>query len=239
MTMNKKASHVGFVLSFVIFIAFLVFVFEILEPALNAKFIKKEAFNVIESIIIKDITSEITTLTIKIDDEKGLSNGKDCIKFDGLHDFIVGNLTVKDFSNNGLKYYQQEQFYVEKINKSNRFFKIYRSNDFISNQEGMGGCDLISEGDYVRGLMRDESYVVQTKFQNILYRYDSDYENLREEINVPLAYEFGIFLVLENGTSIGRGTTTTSKSIYVEETPVKYMDENINITLGHLVIAVW
>jgi len=60
--MNKKGSHVGFILSFAIFITFIVFLFVVFNPRINFKQNKEPILNHLETELLIMFDSDLTNI---------------------------------------------------------------------------------------------------------------------------------------------------------------------------------
>ena len=65
---NCKGSHVGMILSFVIFVGFLFFVFTILQPKLNFSGNKQDFLDYLELELIKNVSANFSIANININE---------------------------------------------------------------------------------------------------------------------------------------------------------------------------
>jgi len=101
---NKRGSHISFIISFVLFISFLIFFIGIIKPFEKAETGKNSLLKHLENEIIKNVTENVDVISVI--EKVGGSN--DCSNINGL---IGKNIFLE---NNGL-------------------IKIYSSNEFSSN----------------------------------------------------------------------------------------------------------
>ena len=122
------------------------------------------------------------------------------------------------------------------------FFKIYNSEEL---EERSGGefttCRLYDSGlgQYTIGLVRTDQYIFETKVNNLINEYETDYDNLKDDLNIPPGSEFGFSLIYSNQTRIGTEEKEISTNIYSQEIPVQYVDGQANINSGFINILVW
>ncbi len=239
---NKKGSHVGIVLSFVIFITFLVFLYTIVEPTMSTQRNKEALLDHLKIELMKRFSANLTSVSLTI--EKELP--QPCIKLLNLKTElnIVSTVIVKDglgkiFPNRIF----ENNLEIDREGDDNAFFfKIYYSEKF---EEVSGGtfsnCRpyMRGPGGYTIGLVRTDKYIFETKVIEIIDQYENDYDNLRSELKIPLGNEFGFGLIYNDDTKIGIEGQNISTNIYVEEIPIQYVDEEANINLGFINIQVW
>ena len=61
--MNKRGSHVGVILSFAIFITFMVFLYFIIEPAIRIQGDKQNILDNLERELLEKFSANLTTYT--------------------------------------------------------------------------------------------------------------------------------------------------------------------------------
>lgn len=239
--MNKKGSHVGVVLSFVIFVTFLSFLYLILEPPMRIQKGKESLLDYLKIELTERFSEDLTSASVTI--EKQLP--QPCIELENLVTelsitpvVIVKDESGKIFPNeidgDNLKIDREEDNDVF-------FFKIYSSEEL---EEGSGGtftsCRLYAKDmGYTIGLVRTDVYIFEKKVIELIDAYKTDYQILKDELNIPLGNEFGFSLVYSNNTKIGTEEKGISRDIYAKEIPVQYVDGEANIDLGFLNIWVW
>src|SRR5690606_17204328 len=100
--MNKKGSHVGMVLSFVIFVIFLVFTISILQPAVKQEKDKRALLEYLKNELANELSDQLNTTVIELKNSQGNAN---CITLSGLGNFIfLKNLIVKNQNSQMLNY---------------------------------------------------------------------------------------------------------------------------------------
>ncbi len=124
--MNKKASHVGFMLSFVIFLTFIVFFFVVFNPIVNFDGNKEPSLEHLERNLLEMFDSNLTKINNVANE---YSNGYDQLKSD---------LNVPDnvefafvFSDDGIGDIVAEKDIPESVN-------IYTKEVFVLYYDGYG-----------------------------------------------------------------------------------------------------
>ncbi|MBA7696918.1 hypothetical protein ES703_105572 [subsurface metagenome] len=126
--------------------------------------------------------------------------------------------------------------------KSIVFFKIYNSEEFEELDVGtMEKCNNLrrKEKEYIVGLIRTDEYIFETKIIDLRDEYETSYENLKNELNIPIGSEFGFSFTYSNKTIIGTSEKNVSTSVYAEEIPIQYIDREASTSSGFINIRVW
>jgi len=231
---KNAATHIGVVLSFVIFITFLTFMYSILiEPTIN----KEDKQSVLENLknkLMRNISEELITASITVN-----NTVDSCIRLGNLINELGVNskIIVKDeLENNQQVYVLGNDLEISRDNSSNEFFKIYNSVEFqTASNVGESPCN---SANYIKGLVKVEEYVFETKIIDFVDYYRTNYESLKNDLKISTGSDFGFSFIYPNKTTI-QTTKETTASIYATEIPVQYVNEDADILLGTLNIRIW
>ncbi|MFH1325163.1 MAG: hypothetical protein ABIH49_00135 [archaeon] len=242
---DKKGTHVGFVLSFVIFIMFLVFIYTLLNPGLetlNKKFLLDGLrFSFIEDATVEDLT----TFTIIIQTDKHCANVNNILNDPNFQGIDYTNLMIKDENNNGLVYTDSGQNLLIGTGGTSYegLIKIYygASSTYCSGSPlscGVQGCG--TPVDYELKQITTESEIVDSQIVSIAEEYETDYEGLKNSFNIPDANDFWFNFTYADGTSVWpeEKEIPSSVNVYVSNSPVLYVDANGKQS-GNLLLKVW
>lgn len=236
---NKKASHVGMILSFVLFVTSVIFLYEIISPSIKTEEDKSELINYIEEKIPSYLEDTLYNQKISLKEE--LDKGVDCIKISKNNLAKNTKSLVKDSEGNNLISEDSDEFILIK-NSEKSYFNIFLSKDgFKQEIEDLEGCDLIDSEEYTSAFNYKE-YYFQSKIESFLFDISSDekYSKIKKEILLPEGTEFSIVFVYNNGSKIGRPPKEDiSTNIFVEQIPIYYIDFDAKINSGYLEIGVW
>lgn len=241
---NRKGAHVGIILSFVIFITFVVFLYTVVRPGISTGANKATTLEYIKLKIIANVSANFTSTSVKINEED--NPNKDCVT---LENFLLPpqlnpvNIKIKN-EGGGMEdaYYNADDFWnlrIDREDSESTFFKVYHSPKFPLLTDGTSDCDLLTEEEYQRGLIKVDRYIFEDDLENLISYYNSSYEQLKEEFKISPADEFAFGFIKSDGTSISAGESPQTTNIYADEIPIEYIDENINIQSGFLNIKVW
>jgi hypothetical protein len=225
---NKRGSHVGMVLSFALFVTFLVFLYSILEPAIGTPGGKESFLDSLRIDLLEDVSSEVNSMTLKTGTigtcaqlsgfDNLLSNSRLKIKQED------GGVGIAEFSGGNLL-----------IDADGTFFKVYHSEDFEVG-DVTASCPVET---YTLGLVRTKDYVLETKVLSLIEEYKNDYFGLEERLKIPPGSDFGFIFTYANGTSVETQKKEIPVDVYAREIPVQYFDKEANILLGVLNLRVW
>jgi len=239
---NKIGSHIGIILSFVIFVVFLTFLYSTMEPLIKVDEDKNFMLDYLEVALINKLNTNITTLTITIDE----SISQNCIVLDNLikeEKGLNSKIIIKDYYKNILLSFISEDSDNNLIvnRGSNTFLKIYGSEELKSlttNPES--SCAVLTKGSgYEIRLLKLSKYISKTKVEELNANYLGEYANLKEELNIPEGSDFGFGFIYNNGTIIETESKNVSRSVYTKEIPVRYLDDEANILSGDIKIKIW
>jgi hypothetical protein len=226
---EKRGSHVEIIISFIIFVTFVVFLLTMLIPTVTTKKDKENAFEGIQMQILDKVSSNMTLVTVNLD------SGDDCVDLTNiLNDVGIGNnIIVKDNSGTTVEAYSDgDSLEIDSSSSSDTFFKIYYSEEF-NQLEASSGC---TEEGYTLGLTKIEKYVFENKVIDLIAQ---GHESLEDEFKIPESIEFGFGIVLSNGTLMATQDANVSTSVYVQDTPIEYVDTEGNIVEGYIRTKVW
>ncbi len=239
---NKKGSHVGVVLSFVVFITFIIFIYTVLEPIVRVERDKLAILSYLRTELTEEFSANYTTGTVNI---KAYKNPNQyCIKFKNFltqTEMIPPHIIVKNELNQIQESYKEgNDLKVNRKVKSNLFYRIYNSSEFnLTGEKTINPCIQIEEHSYNIGLIRTEVQIFESRILNLTNEYNTDYENLKERLNVPTGNDFGFSFTYNNETIIGTNEKEISTDIYAREFPIQYVNVEASLESGFLNIRVW
>ncbi|MEK6913263.1 MAG: hypothetical protein AABW47_01165 [Nanoarchaeota archaeon] len=133
------------------------------------------------------------------------------------------------------------------ILKANNFFKVYYSPSLEIISQGTTDCSNLLNTEpnpgYTIEAITIDKYIFEKDIQDLMNRYTvGEYEQLKTDLNIPPGTEFEFSFEKSDGNLIEPDPTTIKlkpADVYVEETPVQYVDADANIQSGFIKIAVW
>ncbi len=225
------ASHVGVVLSFMIFVTFIIFIYIIVRPAVGTEN-NQNQFNYLKEALIERASTELTSVSVLVG-----AGSQTCVKLSGFFNNVeISNRTiVKNKDGNVLTAeISGQDLFVG--NGNEKFLKIYGSENFSDTDPGMmPSCQL----DYTFGLIKSEKNIFEKRIIQIIESYNNDYESLKRELNIAQGNEFRLDFVYANGTIISTEEKEVLVSVFVDEFPIQYINKDAVRELGFLNIGIW
>ncbi|MBU2615875.1 MAG: hypothetical protein KKC19_02115 [Nanoarchaeota archaeon] len=232
--MEKKGSHVGIVISFGIFITFVIFTYVIISPAIESN----ENQNLIKNLkrnLVEEFSTEITIISIKTN-----TDSSNCARIgDFLTNFQIGkNLVATDSSGNIVTATYTGEHLNIYPEGGESFFRIYGSDTFA---EIEGGPSCSTKKDLYGKFIKKENIVVTENIISIAQEYETDYAGLKERLHIPAINNFEFEFTDSEGEKIATEKKEISRTnIYIEEFPVEYIKESdVSRKVGILKVKVW
>jgi len=241
--LNKKGSHVGFVVSFVIFITFLIFLYAILQPTITRDRGKNYILGFLSFNFINSSSSEVTTMTINVEEPVGPQsciNLQQIVDDDKIPEYMVDHLLFKT---------DEETFTYQKnlpnirVNTGNGFqgiLNVYYSEKITPlPYDGVSGC---SPKNYPLGVIKTYTEVFESNIEELYDSYYAEYGELKLQLGIPEGTEFSFILYDAERNIIYEAKNEDppeTQSVYSEEIPIEYIDGEGQLKFGFLVITVW
>ncbi len=230
---NKKGTHVGVIISFVLFITILVFLYSMIEPTIKSQKNKQYFLDYVEGELIKNVSGVLTSWTVK-NTTSIIYPG--CLRVNNTELGTVGlNSIVKDRNNQQVNSKISGEFLeIEWTSFGGSFYKIYYSNETFKSTTSFP-CTGGYEPAIITSSGRTVKYVSRTKIANVI----NNFQDFQNGLNIPPGYYFSLSFTYSNGTKISAGETNVSTSVYAKEKIVQYLDDEANINKGIINIRVW
>jgi len=240
---KKGGTHVGMMLSFVIFITFITFLYTIIQPSIQVQKSKQVTLDVLKENLIGEVSANFSFVQIEIILNEEAES--DCFL---MEDFSEGkNFITKVLNKNtGQESVSQASRNGGQISMKtspdlgNKFFRIYYSEEIFDTFNP--SCDSTTSSiDTVINLEREEVYVFESKVLNLIefYNIPSNYILLKQNFGVPNNLEFSFSFQNTQDEIIETIQTNTSIDIYAERIPFQYINKTASINTGYITIKVW
>jgi len=246
----KKGTHVGVMLSFVIFLTFLIFLYIVLEPTFKTQKSKDFEINSIKGQLMQEVQEEVVAIPM-IFTTIDISPTHNCIKITGSHEIFseidYDHLIIKDEEENFLYYDNLASSGVQGIqieipeNFVSGVLTIYSSQDLSIYHKDLGGCRNNEEDEeFTIGSIGTSSVIFETEILDIIQEYGNNKDELKERLGIPKEYDFSISFLDEDKNIIDEaGEKNPLSDVYVEETIIEYSDTEGNLKIGFLIIRIW
>jgi len=234
----KGGTHVGIMLSFIIFISFVLFLYIFLGPRMsggdkvsNLEFLKIQ--------LIEELSEELIIFGVYIED-----SASGCIQLiDFLNNVENDNLKVRSDSEILDSYKNGNNLIIDQNIDDDSFLKVYFSEGFEDLSSSSLSCDLLQKDeDYSITYIHIDSIILETKILEIIEEYEESSKGYNEiKLRLGLSFnEFAFDFIYQNQTSIG-----TSKEahrfleVHADEIPILYITNQSEIKSGLLNIKIW
>jgi len=241
---SKKGSHVGVVVSFVIFVTFLIFLYTIIQPATVREKDRQYLLDYLTANLIGNSTGNMTTMVINVDNFVS----SPCINLQqiSLDEIPVEMRDHLSFSIGDIELsYDLQNINTIHIEIPSEGFqgsiKVIYSEEIIPNFANLNGCDPHS---YPTGYVKTFSEIFETKMYELNESYYVNYEALKIALGIPEGTEFNFYIYDSQRNeppiiSAKIQEPPTDRSVFVEETPIQYADGDGNLLFGFLKVEIW
>lgn len=249
MIMNKKGSHIGVIISFIIFIGMIVFLYSVLSPNLNFGQDKSTLVNSLQLELKSSLSGDLTTVSVYAND-----TSSNCVNFsDFALNANLGSLRAIAQNQNGkveTSGVSGNGFYIIKSESGEKFFTIYDSTNFSQSAiiPPAESCTTLDygpgAGNYTISQEKTGEYVFESAIKSMISKYGTgdgiNYGVLKSQLGVSGQNNFGFDFIYQNGTSIGTlNQIQSSTNVYSQSFPIDYVSVNGSIESGSLVVRVW
>jgi len=242
--MDKRGSHVGMILSFVMFVTAILFLYEIMNPLSKSDEEKEKLIEQLKMSLEKPLKINLTTVTLSVEN---LNSEKDCISFERDIFKIDSNLEnhlVKDISGKIIK----SKIEGNKIQiETAETIKIYFMEGIDINILNVDGdCQELKDKDkpnkdFIFTLSKNKVYS-ESKINEFIENLSSNeefYHKTKESFFLPSNSEFNLIFKYTNNSIIGEEKNITNTNVFVEEYPITYINSSADINSGFLSVFVW
>ena len=235
---QRRGSHVGFVISFIMFITFIVFMYLILNSRIDFGQDKANSLEYVKAEITERTSGDLTSASVAITQ----TNPQNCVQ---LRDFFLrtgvrDRFVVRSDSGNVLTASKSDNDLLVQ-RSGNTFLRVYGSGEFnIASTGGLGSCQPLSEGSqYTIGLIREGRDIFESKIIGLLNSYTGDYEALKRDMKISSGDEFGFIFTYSNGIAIKTADRNLKINVYVDRIPVQYIKTDGAREIGFIDVIVW
>lgn len=236
---NKRASHVGFILSFVIFMTSILFLYTMIQPNFQSNMEKRNVLDFLSEKLVDESKMEYDVLSVNSQVDGN------CFNFKSIRNIaeISSNVSVKDASDNSLNaYYSGDDIIVD---TSSKFVKILEASSFSPLGNFNSECSpdvLVYDSNYTIGSVRTQESIFSSEIIELIEKHENEYTSLKNSLGIPSTSEFSINFTYQNGTSVSSGDAPLDSNqinIYSDTQSIQYINSNGVQETGTLQIRVW
>ena len=237
--LGKRGTHVGIVISFNIFILFLLSIFLLVTPFLKERGEKQQILSSLYQNLWDNVSSNMTLTLIKISDGYTPS-GKNCIELSGGGWLLGENIVIKNMLNRRLASNSNIPLNINWT--GDKFLKIYSSlENFEPLALSSNDCAIpIEDSNFFIEHVKTEKYIFESNLIELNASYKENYGELKTYLGILPKEEFGFsFINSQGATEIEVGRIPSSASVYSKENHIIYIDNESKILPGIIVVKVW
>ena len=252
---NKRGSHVEIVISFAIFVIFLVFLYAALEPAVRKPKSKEYILESIKTRIIDYVSEDVYSYSLELkEDTNDMIGGFFIISEPTMIQF---NSTIKagaDILNSLFYFSESENTNLLTTQRQGDNYKIYSSKEFSKGVLPPSGKKIEKCNQYLVDIScyeiiqtKTEKHIFQTKIGNMSEEYETSEGmlNLINNFRIPSGTNFWFNVTNESRAQLiapDFPKIEGNVNIYVEEIPINFINEKNdpeNKQKGFMTIEIW
>jgi hypothetical protein len=234
---KKGSGHLEMMFAFVFFLGFIFFLFVIIKPY-DEEILPDSIVRGLASSFEEQTSTNLTSFYLQVRYPQGFN--KNCFKINEIPVFkftssSASNSSVTDIDGNFIesKLVPGGNFFIKDNTK--RDFRVLMSPDFIDAE--FGGCDMISEDNYTIGNLLERKVISYSSVVNMKNRYETEYENLKNDLGVPPIYDFAI-LSSDELLNMDRGRPSSTEA-YAKNFIYEVLKSDGTLINARFVINVW
>jgi hypothetical protein len=229
---SKKGSHIDVIVSFIIFIVFISFLFILLNPATIMDKDKEQTAEYLKLRIDEKIQTDLVVVHVANISNKDI---EDCLRFDDENLEISGMTPIaKDSSGNSVD--STGSLDID-WNSASSFFRVYYSKDSFNlhtSDSAFSSCQT--------GEIKSVRYIqeaVETNISQLFLDFNANYSAVKSELGLAKNEEFAMQFQFSNGTTVGTAPTDAKIERYAEKYQITYFDMEANKRSGYMTIYIW
>lgn len=226
---RKSQGHVELILSFFIFVSFVIVIFFFINPIkqqTTSYVILDKTQDKMLNVLSTDIQYVPIIMNISLVSGAQRDIGM-CFEINNSYNIGEGSI-VRDNNGNVVKSVNQNnKFYIE--NKSSQVYNLYLNNIFndypLSNPSS---CTVLNDGEYSYGVLGTDRKILYENMVNFDSKYVSSYSLLKNELGLMNDFEFVVYnltraVLMDDSLSVHR---IRSRQVLSREIPLRVMDKN-------------
>ena len=227
---KRGLQHVEFVLSFVIFVGFLIFALYFFSPFKESKVVESSLFYTMNEID-KMASVQLETFSVVINDS--VNDKTVGIKLNVPEGY---NSKAIDSSGNDLEsYFDGTNAFVNRNN--DRFFTVELSEVFSGNE--LNGV-ILDDSNYTISSSDERNVLSEKKFMDIIKRYNSNYDELKKDFNLGDREDFSFSLVFsENDKIVAEKIIPKGLQVFSKTKKFETIRTDGSIAFADLIVRVW
>lgn len=236
MIKDKRGAHIEIIISFAVFVTFLIFIYYIVNPVIMEPSDKEYLLNNVKTKIKDDTSSILRYDTINVK--------KEPVYCFAIEEYKSNRVKIKD--EDGQSITAQLEYGLGLLINSDdtEIYRIYYSDHFGEvNIITDSGCELLTEpSGYNLIEEKSSQYIFLNKIEELETDYNEDYAALKDQFSIPDGTDFAFSFLSSNKETIGVGQQPIKNgvNVYSEEMPIQYINPQTgDIQDGFLTVKIW
>ncbi|MBI2047426.1 hypothetical protein HYT26_04680 [Candidatus Pacearchaeota archaeon] len=236
---KRGAAHIEMILSFVLFISFLIFVFAFINPAKRIE-PSKALLEIVNYEIDKNSSIDITTISIKLNHTPAAL----CFKINllelGILGIIGSNKTIVKDADDSRVMSGKSGDNLD-IETSGDFYRIFASESFDNILYSLSDCINFPKENITIGQTSAKKAISFSRLAAFNSSYAQDYNAARQSIKFPAGNDFGFVLKDNSKNAIINALKNKPNTAVVisKEEPINLVYDNGTIITAVLNTQVW
>jgi len=258
---NKRGSHVGVVLSFIIFITFLLFVILIIQPSIREEQDKSRYLDTLRLNLFQNFTTSGGDIMV-IYNTTPVTSQQQCVRLFTIlgsgenqipFEFVSENrLRIVNLTNKQLNYSRQGTDHLRiggwpsgYLAANGFYLKVYFLGEPTTNPgQSSSNCVGADVDDFEVAFITEEGSIFpgEEQINNLTEAVSTEelYDAIKLALDIPPGSDFAFNFTFSDGTTIGTGWDVPSGTgLFIREYSVLYLDSGEDIQLGKLVLGIW
>jgi len=232
-SLNKRGSHVGMILSFVIFITFLMMLYLTFQPSLKLKESKKQELDYIQNKVIENISEQVFYVTYSYTP----SGNDDCLEV-SIPTHLENKTVIAKIQGTTMNSESDgERVRTEISDSENKIVKFFYSESISTTPPTCSR--FVNENQVEEELSQTREEIIEWRTINLIESHKKNYTTLKKNLGIADGTEFNIKFAYGNGTEIESKRTQKTNSVFAENIPVQYLNSSADINRGIISIQVW
>jgi len=224
---TKGLSHVEMIVSFGLFVIFLLLLLSFFNP------LKKSGDNALINVLENSVKakSEINVITSTLIVKADATISENCFGVEKVAEGIV--VVRKEERVNATN---SNNLYI--LSSNSGVYNLLFSDFFSENPSPV--CQLLAAEDYNFGVTRENKFIFIRNLNELEAEYYSDYNKLKKDLSLPAQNDFEFSVSLANQNIIAKGARNEPNiNIESKNINIKIIDENASIQQAILNLRIW
>jgi len=186
---NKSQTHIEMILSFVIFLGFLLAIFIFINPVRQNP-VSYASVDLAQEKIINNISIYYNTVSVTL---KTIIPSTNCFLIANKQGLSTSdNILARDFKNI-ITPVKIDSSGVSIKSTGETFYKLYSSASFNQSASSPSGCATLSDVNYTFGILDNGKDVLYENILDLQTLYMNDYDALKNGLAIPGDFEFAVY----------------------------------------------